>query len=148
MQRGLVGSEMCIRDRYQRRVHGIHQAEGMKAQIKTLMEEVVAKITKKEKEFESLIDSLLDDSIKSVESFRIQIKDKAESISQIISQMSQNMEGDLHSALVYFAENIRSLQATVEEEVIPREKYEYLIENTGVPISNSSILQFLSLIHI
>eukprot|EP00831_Metopus_contortus_P059965 TRINITY_DN5190_c0_g1_i15.p2 TRINITY_DN5190_c0_g1~~TRINITY_DN5190_c0_g1_i15.p2 ORF type:complete len:106 (-),score=37.43 TRINITY_DN5190_c0_g1_i15:431-748(-) len=23
MQRGLVGSEMCIRDRYQRRVHGI-----------------------------------------------------------------------------------------------------------------------------
>eukprot|EP00831_Metopus_contortus_P005217 TRINITY_DN11962_c0_g1_i2.p1 TRINITY_DN11962_c0_g1~~TRINITY_DN11962_c0_g1_i2.p1 ORF type:complete len:182 (+),score=31.67 TRINITY_DN11962_c0_g1_i2:81-626(+) len=25
MQRGLVGSEMCIRDRYQRRVHGSHK---------------------------------------------------------------------------------------------------------------------------
>eukprot|EP00831_Metopus_contortus_P056684 TRINITY_DN48721_c0_g1_i1.p4 TRINITY_DN48721_c0_g1~~TRINITY_DN48721_c0_g1_i1.p4 ORF type:complete len:108 (+),score=30.07 TRINITY_DN48721_c0_g1_i1:173-496(+) len=29
MQRGLVGSEMCIRDRYQRRVHG-HSEQGRK----------------------------------------------------------------------------------------------------------------------
>eukprot|EP00831_Metopus_contortus_P055468 TRINITY_DN4696_c0_g1_i1.p1 TRINITY_DN4696_c0_g1~~TRINITY_DN4696_c0_g1_i1.p1 ORF type:complete len:192 (+),score=39.29 TRINITY_DN4696_c0_g1_i1:121-696(+) len=29
MQRGLVGSEMCIRDRYQRRVHGKKQSQGM-----------------------------------------------------------------------------------------------------------------------
>eukprot|EP00831_Metopus_contortus_P029534 TRINITY_DN24283_c0_g1_i1.p2 TRINITY_DN24283_c0_g1~~TRINITY_DN24283_c0_g1_i1.p2 ORF type:complete len:108 (+),score=46.69 TRINITY_DN24283_c0_g1_i1:160-483(+) len=32
MQRGLVGSEMCIRDRYQRRVHGA-KSEIMKSEL-------------------------------------------------------------------------------------------------------------------
>eukprot|EP00831_Metopus_contortus_P022510 TRINITY_DN2030_c0_g1_i4.p1 TRINITY_DN2030_c0_g1~~TRINITY_DN2030_c0_g1_i4.p1 ORF type:complete len:235 (-),score=70.74 TRINITY_DN2030_c0_g1_i4:223-927(-) len=39
MQRGLVGSEMCIRDRYQRRVHGIQiMAEEAKKEEKKLEE--------------------------------------------------------------------------------------------------------------
>eukprot|EP00831_Metopus_contortus_P044384 TRINITY_DN355_c0_g1_i4.p1 TRINITY_DN355_c0_g1~~TRINITY_DN355_c0_g1_i4.p1 ORF type:complete len:208 (+),score=71.10 TRINITY_DN355_c0_g1_i4:3-626(+) len=41
MQRGLVGSEMCIRDRYQRRVHGEAQLEkipGFKAYIELTCE--------------------------------------------------------------------------------------------------------------
>eukprot|EP00831_Metopus_contortus_P033932 TRINITY_DN2712_c0_g1_i8.p1 TRINITY_DN2712_c0_g1~~TRINITY_DN2712_c0_g1_i8.p1 ORF type:complete len:308 (+),score=68.48 TRINITY_DN2712_c0_g1_i8:133-1056(+) len=33
MQRGLVGSEMCIRDRYQRRVHGEHRREEIQDHI-------------------------------------------------------------------------------------------------------------------
>eukprot|EP00831_Metopus_contortus_P040181 TRINITY_DN3147_c0_g2_i1.p1 TRINITY_DN3147_c0_g2~~TRINITY_DN3147_c0_g2_i1.p1 ORF type:complete len:180 (-),score=24.80 TRINITY_DN3147_c0_g2_i1:49-588(-) len=33
MQRGLVGSEMCIRDRYQRRVHGIEIDSGNMAKL-------------------------------------------------------------------------------------------------------------------
>eukprot|EP00831_Metopus_contortus_P051498 TRINITY_DN4322_c0_g2_i8.p1 TRINITY_DN4322_c0_g2~~TRINITY_DN4322_c0_g2_i8.p1 ORF type:complete len:188 (-),score=62.68 TRINITY_DN4322_c0_g2_i8:37-600(-) len=35
MQRGLVGSEMCIRDRYQRRVHGIQKMRRTKERFDT-----------------------------------------------------------------------------------------------------------------
>eukprot|EP00831_Metopus_contortus_P001792 TRINITY_DN10654_c0_g1_i2.p2 TRINITY_DN10654_c0_g1~~TRINITY_DN10654_c0_g1_i2.p2 ORF type:complete len:119 (-),score=31.05 TRINITY_DN10654_c0_g1_i2:50-406(-) len=41
MQRGLVGSEMCIRDRYQRRVHGAAKSEVI--HIMQLQEEAARK---------------------------------------------------------------------------------------------------------
>eukprot|EP00831_Metopus_contortus_P017609 TRINITY_DN17439_c0_g1_i2.p5 TRINITY_DN17439_c0_g1~~TRINITY_DN17439_c0_g1_i2.p5 ORF type:complete len:113 (-),score=45.81 TRINITY_DN17439_c0_g1_i2:752-1090(-) len=50
MQRGLVGSEMCIRDRYQRRVHGD------KKKRNSMVEKKIPVITEEDRKKEILLD--------------------------------------------------------------------------------------------
>eukprot|EP00831_Metopus_contortus_P073348 TRINITY_DN6689_c0_g1_i3.p2 TRINITY_DN6689_c0_g1~~TRINITY_DN6689_c0_g1_i3.p2 ORF type:complete len:169 (-),score=49.81 TRINITY_DN6689_c0_g1_i3:10-516(-) len=47
MQRGLVGSEMCIRDRYQRRVHGEKEKENLLKIFQEIEKDKNGKIRKK-----------------------------------------------------------------------------------------------------
>eukprot|EP00831_Metopus_contortus_P077497 TRINITY_DN7291_c0_g1_i2.p1 TRINITY_DN7291_c0_g1~~TRINITY_DN7291_c0_g1_i2.p1 ORF type:complete len:456 (-),score=109.49 TRINITY_DN7291_c0_g1_i2:189-1556(-) len=71
MQRGLVGSEMCIRDRYQRRVHGMQNLEMKK-------EAHLSKKLKEEKEKEMAVIKEELDSIKE----QLRLKDQQLQLSQ------------------------------------------------------------------
>eukprot|EP00831_Metopus_contortus_P026180 TRINITY_DN2234_c0_g1_i1.p3 TRINITY_DN2234_c0_g1~~TRINITY_DN2234_c0_g1_i1.p3 ORF type:complete len:228 (-),score=19.29 TRINITY_DN2234_c0_g1_i1:190-873(-) len=60
MQRGLVGSEMCIRDRYQRRVHGIEKISEKQTEIEKYKQDSI-QLQKQLKNSTAIIEKMMFD---------------------------------------------------------------------------------------
>jgi len=118
----------------------VDQSEAAKAQLKTLIDDLITRIEKKEKELMRQIVLATEDSLKELESYERVIDDKLATLSNNIKYIQENMANGPLSTLTFYADNNKLLVQVADQEMQNSEKYEARLMATSM-ITPDTILR-------
>eukprot|EP00826_Nyctotherus_ovalis_P054022 TRINITY_DN7055_c0_g3_i4.p1 TRINITY_DN7055_c0_g3~~TRINITY_DN7055_c0_g3_i4.p1 ORF type:complete len:205 (-),score=75.02 TRINITY_DN7055_c0_g3_i4:57-671(-) len=102
----------------------IDQASAAKTQLKTLIDDLISRIDKKERELMRHIDLSTEETLKELESYERVIEDKLGTLSNNIKYIQENMESGPLLTLNFYADNNKLLLQVADQESHKGDKYE------------------------
>ncbi len=92
------------------------QADDIKSQIKTVMDDLRTRIDKKERELMGHIDIVTGDALKELESYERVVEDKLATLANNVKYIQENMAGGPLSTLCFYSDNYKLLTQAAEQE--------------------------------
>lgn len=94
----------------------INQGEEAKAQIKTIMDDLIGRIEKKENELINRIDATTNESLKELDSYERVIDEKLGTLDNNVKYIQENMVSGPLATLTFYADNNKLLTQVAEQE--------------------------------
>lgn len=116
---GLEGNKKGIMNRKQ---NLLTQAEDAKGQLNTIMEDLIARISKKHKELVRNIDTATNDALKELESYERVIDHRTSTLANNVKFIQENMASGPLPTLYFYADN-NKLLVQVAEQTAGQEQY-------------------------
>eukprot|EP00826_Nyctotherus_ovalis_P052105 TRINITY_DN6566_c0_g1_i10.p1 TRINITY_DN6566_c0_g1~~TRINITY_DN6566_c0_g1_i10.p1 ORF type:complete len:300 (+),score=101.12 TRINITY_DN6566_c0_g1_i10:406-1305(+) len=117
---GLEGNKKGIMNRKQ---NLLTQAEDAKGQLNTIMEDLIARISKKHKELVRNIDTATNDALKELESYERVIDGKMSTLTSNVKFIQENMANGPLPTLYFYADNNKLLVQVAEQGVEQEQQY-------------------------
>jgi len=99
------------------------QAEDVKSQVKTVMDDLRNRIEKKEHDLMASIDNSTGDQLKELESYERVIEEKLATLSNNVKYIQENMQGGPLPTLSFYADNNKLLVQAAEQESHKKDPY-------------------------
>ena len=113
-KRGLLSKKQII----------TNQAEDAKAQLNTIMEDLITRITKKQSELIRHIDAVSNDALKELDSYDRTIEDKMSTLSNNVKFIQEHMDSGPLATLNFYSDNNKLLVQVSEQEA--PQNYQYI----------------------
>ena len=122
-RKGIIAKKQSVAD----------QAEDLKGQMKTVLDDLRARIDKKERELLGHIDMTAGDALKELDSYERVVDEKLSTLANNVKYIQENMAGGPLATLGFYADNNKLLSQAAEQDTQKKEQYAaHLIASTAI----------------
>ena len=115
------------------------QAEEATGQTKTMLDDLRARIDKKEREIMGRIEIVMNDSLRELESYERIMEEKLGTLTNNVKYIKENMATGPQGTLCFYAENNKILHQALEQDAKVKDQYVTQLLNRSQQLDNEAL---------